>query len=103
MKLSEAIRIGASKTQKARQMYINRAGTATCAIGAALYAHGYTTEEAIMDADIGEVLELGGYKRFIHPVTGEVRYGIFGVVTELNDFYGWSRKRIAKWLESEGL
>lgn len=103
MKLSEAMRIGASQTRKCRDKYINRTGTATCAIGAALYAHGYRTEEAVTGADVSELLGVGYNPIYTNPVTGDSVRSLFDVITDLNDEQDWSRKRIAKWLEEQGL
>ena len=103
MKVSEAMRIGASKTGKCRGQYINRKGTKTCALGAALYGMGYTTDDAITGVNIDDLLGIPIAQVYSHPIMGSHYWSLFSIITNLNDVRGWSRKRIANWLESIGM
>ncbi len=110
-KFSQAIRLGALQSAKATRCFVDADGS-TCAIGAALLAAGmFVNENAHFDfgfgnASYGEIVEFL-QKRFTlplmasHPVTG-TRYDLVAVIVNLNDLRGWSRERIADWLESIG-
>lgn len=106
--LSELIRIGckASPVQCYGELY-RKDDMATCAIGA---AHLAKTGELNPQSRIGEsqscyaLMACGADPDapVFHPGTSE-RRNLSVVILSLNDGYGWTRERIADWLESIGM
>lgn len=114
MRLSEAIRLGAMLRPQARHDYM-RTGR-SCAIGAALEAIGIplrnradddferTNEhEAIQELRLRpEFHEWGKLEKpanRICPGCGRTPDSVSGVIIELNNQHGWTRERIADWVE----
>lgn len=100
MRLSEAIRLGAMLRPQALNHFITEAG-ATCAFGAAFEAIG---RNIVAEADIlcsGDAMQAWAIcdVDVLNPVSLEMDV-LYSVVTSLNDFHGWTRERIADWVES---
>lgn len=105
MKLSEAMRTGASLAPKGEGQLVDSKG-ATCAIGAAY--HGATGMLPNIDwwtTDAYPAIEAATGVRFDtegrHPKTRKVNE-LGDIIWDLNDTHGWTRERIAAWLEKQG-
>lgn len=126
MKLSEAIRKGATLRPQAHNFYF-RGDAATCALGAAMEgARPEWVAEHLSITGIDEPKLLMDELRATFPVlttpvtpsemyelarTDDQKREIFQrfidqtlwrAVTFLNDNFGWSREKIADWLEQKG-
>ncbi len=90
MKLSEAIRLGATLRPQGFGAFNTDEGT--CAIGAAFNAIG-------KDAEIEQVEEWNDLilHRFECPVCDRRAHS---TIVHLNDFHRWTREQIASWVES---
>lgn len=98
--LSELIRIGSKVTNQCTRSYAQPDFRATCAVGAAYFAKtGGDWPEMGKDVrgELGLVLD----DFCVHPLSKK-QGQIFNTITHLNDVHGWSRERIADWLESIG-
>lgn len=84
LKLSTAIRIGAKIRHQCRGNYYVSGGS--CALGAAKEAIGAKDDSALQEA-------MG--------ISHKERTVLFGQIIDKNDG-GWTRERIADWLESRG-
>jgi len=108
IKLSEAIRKGAKMHPKCRgKLYTSRwdkqekrcVVTGTCAMGAAYFGAGlHPGHGAFIESALGYSTS---YVMAQHPITNDT-LPLDNIITRLNDFFGWSRPRIARWLESIG-
>jgi hypothetical protein len=97
MTLSQAIRLGARLKPQTMGMW--QAGGKTCAAGAALDAIGRleTDEPSLLLQEQWPVSTL----RVQHPACPHITdYSVLAIITTLNDCEGWSRERIADWVES---
>ncbi len=91
MRLSEAIRLGATMKPQHFGMYRDVEGKATCAMGAAFDAIGEDTwitgwDETNRSLNLGKCPECRGF------VVGNL-------IVHLNDNHRWSRERIADFVE----
>lgn len=92
MKLSEAIRLGATLRPQVRGVTRNARGS--CALGAALEAIG-------VDGTYTDVLDhFPISRRYVACPVDYVEHVLVGVIRMLNDDHGWSRERIADWVET---
>ena len=101
MKLSEAIRAGAKLTPQVKGELVFDG--ATCALGAAY--HAVSGNIPIMTMNTEEVVRYLGIdtkKKVWCPVTEHWKT-IQDAIIDLNDDYGWSREKIADWLDTLGL
>jgi hypothetical protein len=100
MKLSAAIRIGSMTTKQIKGNYSD-GGNGRCALGAALDAAGIRVDNSVF---IGRRL-IEVFPIVIKPVKSPVGSNIFQElgpnVSTLNDDWGWSRERIADWVEEQ--
>lgn len=101
MRLSEAIRLGSMLKPQGTMCLVDHGHT--CALGAALDAIGelpeITEPAPIMPIDL-----LEGHWPILqaiatHPITDESCEVLNGIV-DLNDCIGWTRERIADWVET---
>ena len=99
MKLAEAIRLGAMSLPQAKGGMYSKG--AACAIGAALYAVGRLIERAGDEGNYDAAYQQWPIltRDFINPATGEDEE-LLWIIASLNDSYGWSRERIADWVET---
>lgn len=103
MKLSEAIRLGAKK--KPHQLGYLFLNGATCALGSALDGVGCLKESAW---DTPEYVEMYETAESIFPLltteavspVGLWASNVRGIIEDLNDKQGWTRERIAAWVET---
>lgn len=97
MKLSDAIRLGAMLKPQGVRGFLDDDGN-TCALGAAADAIGRLSD--LLDGRFQEVAQWPFLNKPVaHPVTQQ-RRAMWDVVTTLNDIYGWTRERIADWVET---
>jgi hypothetical protein len=109
MKLSEAIRAGASVTQPLIERYfIERAQTHEITHACALIAAYVGVEGVIRKfTSIEDWLtqawpELN--RDYQHPIKKDMpAQDLFGIVLNLSDTQGWTREQVADWLEEQGL
>ena len=103
MRLSEAIRLGAMLSPQTRGAFFSRRGdaVATCALGAASVATGIGELAGMHLSEQWPILDmivprdkLPQELRFRHTALS-----IANAVMALNDSAGWSRNRIADWVE----
>jgi hypothetical protein len=101
MKLSEAIRVGATLQPQAFEDYYD--GYGTCALGAAFEAT-FGMVDLLPRADIANLL----YQRYPELVaqvpdpTAGLLISIEGVITDLNDHKRWIHEAFADWVEEIG-
>ena len=100
MRLSEAIRLGATMKPKESIFMISDRGT--CAYGAALDAIGFTRFE-ITVRGMSHIVEtwqatLAAMEATPCPACN-ARAGGIGIVPHLNDAHNWSREQIADFVE----
>lgn len=109
MKLSEAIRIGSTKRPQCKTVFFqsdnNGMATHSCVLGAAYEA---ITGKTPLDLDDVQLLAFWDLNDplLAHPIGTRALEGsstIMEGLIELNDYAGWSRERIADWLESLGM
>jgi hypothetical protein len=108
MLLSEAMRLGAMIRPQVKYLIFARASDGalgSCALGAAYEAAGMAiaTERFIWDysAVSPEWLRLLGHRVSPCPVCGSHAWRRLGFsVTHLNNDHGWSRERIADWVQA---
>jgi hypothetical protein len=103
MRLSEAIRLGAMLSPQTRGAFFKRRGedVASCALGAAAQAVGTKPGEWLWPSDQWPILNMmvppaelpDELRSWAHP-----RYLALVIIT-LNDTIGWTRTRIADWVE----
>lgn len=107
MKLSEAIRAGASKRPQAFGQYFIISDfddpITSCAIGAAYEGNGGSPTDnlwcrRLMDETFPELLQ-----RVTLPTPYHDSTDLHSGIARLNDKYRWSREAIADWLESINL
>lgn len=104
MKLSAAIRIGSMTTKQIVGAF-NNADNGRCALGAALDAVNaeFKTQDQICrgDSNFNTVFALFPVSLLSakHPIHESV-YPVYHIVYGLNDHSGWSRERIADWVET---
>jgi hypothetical protein len=100
MRLSEAIRLGSMTTRQAFGIMFGRDGVSACALGAAAYAIGLTSEHP-------HTLDIRLYRRF--PIVRSITRcpecsdayswdSGLGVITHMNDAHRLSREVIADWV-----
>lgn len=95
MKLSEAIRKGATYAPQAFDTYVETNG-ATCALGAAY--QGVKGNTATNTDVVGEIWEV--FPQLATEI--DVRGDLFAVITFMNDKEHKSREEIADWLAQQG-
>lgn len=99
--LSELIRIGSKVTEKGVGFYFPDDNSA-CAIGAAYWAKYLTKSMAGGSVAVDDFLNsMIGKDVSNNPETGFCQ-PLSSVIFSLNDKYGWTREKIADWLESIG-
>lgn len=110
LKLSEAIRLGAAKSLPTTGLYskVNEDGQiCTCALGAAyLGAFGEPPEPMGigMWTALKEATGLDIDNHIVdHPAYNVSDWNLSSAIISLNDSNGWSREKIADWLERIGL
>ena len=97
MKISKAIYEGCKRGPQLKQQFFDDKG-GTCVVGALIvgsgldHVHNYDVYSTI----IKNFPELG--KIYKNPESGNEE-SLFHLMVILNDSYGWSRERIAKWIE----
>lgn len=69
----------------------------TCAVGAACVGAGVTLSFPAAELRFPVLT-----RRVKHPVQ-EVTSELISILVSLNDSHGWTRERIADWLEQEGI
>ena len=102
MKLSEAIRLGATMSDQCRGEYFDTYN-GTCAVGSAMLAVGLedeedTTEEGLIYTDVFPLLLTipGGC-----PECDRMKnYKLENIIIHLNDARLWARETIADWVET---
>lgn len=98
MNLSEAMKLGAAMTPKSTCVFFGDDGS-TCAMGAACFSVGIGKDDLFLDIR-------AMHKRFPildlfvqHPEEPQTRIELSLTVYDLNDNYGWTREKIANWIE----
>lgn len=111
---SRLMREGAAASKQAVCTYYdyNEGDIRTCAIGAIALAKSGSRREVVVyeeaDAIHGALtnVKVGGEQLLATPLYSYYSHrsvGLGAAIIDLNDRYGWSRERIAAWLESIGL
>lgn len=107
MRLSEAIRLGAMMGPQLDGVLHDPTTNGSCVVGAAMLAGGF-----IQYSSNQEWLVPGWFKEYglgtsaVCPVCG-LRAQLVGILVHLNNFFnnfgghGWTRERIARWVEEE--
>lgn len=99
MRLSEAIKLGAMNGPQAFGALHRNGGS--CALGAAGDAVGIQWD--MNDIDAGVVALHVNFPTLLRRTTCPVSHGHNGVadiMVRLNDLHGWTRERIADWVET---
>ena len=100
MKLSEAMRLGATMKPQAFGLLRDKRNGGTCALGAVMDALGvlgeYNAHVKVQDTWPGLKFESVGEVE--NPVTGD-RYSRWQTIIDLNNRHRWTRERIADWIE----
>ncbi len=103
--VSRLMREGAAATGECVGQYARRTDTGrlhTCAIGAIAVAKVGNFDLEAVRTESAHVEDMLGALDALHPVHQTMR-SMTGIITGLNDFWGWPREKIADWLESIGL
>lgn len=91
LKLSEAIRIGAKMKPKQGACYWSRDEDSCCALGAAAFGAGWTGY-----GEIGMVAFIASHFQIPCDIENEIHW------RNVMRGDGWTREKIADWLESQG-
>lgn len=98
MNLSEAIRLGALLKPQGHMGFLDQRSGGTCALGAATDAIGRLND--LLDGRFYEFREWPVLGATVEsPETGW-RTTVWQSVVTLNDLHGWTRERIADWVET---
>lgn len=103
MKLSEAIRLGATISKQICGQLMDSEGN-TCAIGSALVACGAKEMMArrayVLFPLLAQRVPIPNVITGRYADVRNLNADVYSIITHLNDVFGWTREQIADWVET---